>query len=168
METEFRIRKGTENDIRIIEDLAHKTWPFAYKDIITPGQLKYMLQLIYSPEALWKQMNDSHQFLIAEEDQTPVGFASYSYLGNNGLFKLQKLYVLPEFHGKGLGKELLDFVIKDVRSRGARTLRLNMNRGNRAKNFYERNGFKITGEEDIDIGNNYFMNDYVMEKDLVK
>jgi hypothetical protein len=41
-----------------------------------------------------------------------------------------------------------------------------MNRNNKARQFYEKNGFIIIKEEDIDIGNNYFMNDYVMEKRL--
>jgi ribosomal protein S18 acetylase RimI-like enzyme len=38
-----------------------------------------------------------------------------------------------------------------------------VNRHNRALHFYEKQGFKIIREEDIDIGSGYFMNDYVME-----
>jgi len=38
-----------------------------------------------------------------------------------------------------------------------------VNRQNNAKNFYEKLGFVVIKEEDIDIGNGYFMNDYVME-----
>ena len=34
----------------------------------------------------------------------------------------------------------------------------------RANKFYEKFGFNIEKEEDIDIGNNYYMNDYVMQK----
>ena len=30
--------------------------------------------------------------------------------------------------------------------------------------FYEKLGFQIIKEEDVDIGNGYFMNDYIMEK----
>ena len=32
--------------------------------------------------------------------------------------------------------------------------------------FYEKLGFSVVGEEDIDIGQGYFMNDFVMEKKL--
>ena len=34
--------------------------------------------------------------------------------------------------------------------------------------FYEKNGFSMAFEEDIDIDNGFLMNDYVMEKDLEK
>ena len=74
--------------------------------------------------------------------------------------------MLPDLHGKGLGKALLDIVTENAITLGAKTLRLNMNRHNKAKQFYERNGFTIIKQEDVDIGNNYFMNDYVMEKQL--
>ena len=166
MEGELEIRPADTDDINIIGWLAQQIWPVAYRDIITKAQLEYMLQLIYSPDSLKEQMRLGHQFLIAELDEEPVGFASYSPLTESGIFKLHKLYVMPKLHGKGLGKALLDFVTDAVLSLGATTLRVNMNRHNKAKTFYERNGFKIVGEEDIDIGNNYFMNDYVMEKKL--
>jgi len=41
-----------------------------------------------------------------------------------------------------------------------------VNRYNAAKGFYEKLGFEITGTEDIDIGDGYFMNDFTMEKKL--
>ena len=48
---------------------------------------------------------------------------------------------------------------------GAKILQLNVNRFNKAKDFYLAMGYKIIAEEDIPIGN-YFMNDYIMEKNL--
>jgi diamine N-acetyltransferase len=167
VEHQLEIRFADEEDIYAIERLAGQIWPFAYKEILSPEQLDYMLQLIYSPDALKDQMSQ-HQFLIAEIEKIPVGFASYSPIDieNNAVFKLHKLYVLPNLHGKGLGKALLDFITEEIIAAGATTLRLNMNRHNKAKKFYERYGFVIIKEEDIDIGNNYFMNDFVMEKSL--
>jgi diamine N-acetyltransferase len=166
MKNELEIRMANREDIDTIGHLARQIWPVAYKEIIAPEQLEYMLRLIYSPGALREQMKQQHQFLIAELEKAPVGFASYSAIGDEGLFKLHKLYVLPTIHGKGVGKALLDFVTEEIVAMGATILRLNMNRNNKAKTFYERNGFNIIKEEDIDIGNNYFMNDYVMEKRL--
>jgi ribosomal protein S18 acetylase RimI-like enzyme len=51
-----------------------------------------------------------------------------------------------------------------MKTQGATTLQLNVNRNNPAKIFYEKLGFAVLNEEDIDIGNGYFMNDYVMQK----
>ena len=166
MESELEIRTADVEDINTIGYLAQQIWPIAYRDILSSGQLEYMLNLIYGPEALKQQMSQHQQFLIAELDEDPVGFASYSAISNDGLFKLHKLYVLPELHGKGLGKALLDFITEEIISLGGTSLQVNMNRSNKARSFYQKNGFTIIREEDIDIGNNYFMNDFVMQKML--
>jgi hypothetical protein len=41
-----------------------------------------------------------------------------------------------------------------------------VNRYNKAKDFYEKAGFKIIETVDIEIGNGFYMNDYVMELPL--
>ncbi len=64
-------------------------------------------------------------------------------------------------------KKLLETVETVAKSMGAENLILNVNRKNKAKTFYEKNGFAVVREEDIDIGKGYFMNDYIMEKTLL-
>jgi ribosomal protein S18 acetylase RimI-like enzyme len=95
-----------------------------------------------------------------------VAFASYSHGNKAGIYKIHKLYVHPMLHGKGFGRKLLDRIIHDVKPKGAKAIQLNVNRNNPAKIFYENYGFTIIGEEDIAIGEEYFMNDYVMEKTI--
>lgn len=155
------IREATRDDILITHQLAHEIWPHAYGKIISPLQLKYMLELIYSEASLQKQFDSAHHFLIAEENNKPIAFADYNSLKDD-TYKLQKIYVLPAQQGKGIGKLLINHVIKKVKERGAAVLLLNVNRNNKAKQFYERLGFKVISEEDIDIGARYFMNDYIM------
>jgi diamine N-acetyltransferase len=158
------IRPADLDDINTIGFLAQQIWPDTYGDILSAEQLKYMLKLIYSPRALRRQMvNEQQQFLIMERDEEPIGFASWSATPTTGVFKLHKLYVLPGRQGKGLGRTLLQFIYDAIRPEGARRLRLNVNRNNKAREFYERMGFTVIGEEDIDIGHGYFMNDYIME-----
>ena len=165
MSNELIIRKAELEDINTIGFLAYQIWPAAYKDILTLDQLQYMLNLIYSPVSLRKQMTVSqHQFLIAELDDEPVGFASYSKMSEPSTFKLHKLYVRTDIQGKGLGKTLLEYVEELVKEADAKNLYLNVNRHNKARSFYEKMGFVIIKEEDIDIGNGYLMNDFVMEK----
>jgi len=54
--------------------------------------------------------------------------------------------------------------VDELRSNSAQALRLNVNRNNHvAKAFYEKAGFHHFMEEDIDIGNGFFMNDHVLE-----
>ncbi|MGI8951778.1 MAG: GNAT family N-acetyltransferase [Chitinophagaceae bacterium] len=157
------IKKATVKNISIIQQIVYKTWPVAYEKILSDAQLKYMLQLIYSTDALQKQLNEGQQFYIAELENQSIGFAAFGFYDEPSIYKLHKLYVLPETQGTGIGKMLLEFIINEVKKLNATSLILNVNRNNKAKIFYEKNGFKIIKEEDIDIGNGYFMNDYVME-----
>lgn len=166
MNDELIIRTADIDDIATIGFLAQQIWPGTYQDILKPQQLTYMMELIYSPDSLQQQMRNKHQFLIAELDEEPIGFASYSLLDEPGVYKLQKLYVHPKTQGKGIGKALVDFIVDQLPRPEATILRLNVNRYNKARQFYERMGFIVTKEEDIDIGNQYFMNDYVMEKTI--
>lgn len=162
----FCIKQAAEADIPVIQELAFVTWKIAYSEILSSEQLDYMLELIYSSESLSRQMNEQqHRFIIVYNDAEPVGFASYSPKEGKdaSIYRLHKLYVLPGQQGKGTGKYLLDHIIKKIKLAGATILELNVNRHNKAMHFYEKEGFTIKCEEDIDIGNGYFMNDYVME-----
>ena len=163
MEAALEIRFAEREDINTIGFLAQQIWPTAYSDILSKDQLQYMLKLLYSPDALKNQMVQHHIFLLAELNEEPVGFASYSPT-ENFAYKLHKLYVLPSLQGRGVGKALVDFILEEIIISGAQRLQLNVNRNNAAKHFYEKLGFKVIREDDIDIGNGYWMNDYVMEK----
>jgi ribosomal protein S18 acetylase RimI-like enzyme len=159
------VRNAAKDDILLINTLAKKIWPVTYSEILSPEQLEYMLDLIYSPTALQKQFDTGHKFLIVEEGDKPVAFADYSLLKDN-IYKLHKIYVSPGQQGRGIGKLLIDHVIQKIKEQNATSLLLNVNRYNKAKGMYERLGFTVIGEEDIDIGKGYFMNDFVMEKKL--
>jgi GNAT superfamily N-acetyltransferase len=127
-----------------------------------------MLTEIYSAEKISAQIRDNLQtYLLLIEDEQPVAFAAYSpRIEDPEIFKLHKLYCLPETQGKGYGKVLINEVADRTQKAGKHTLDLNVNRHNKAKTFYEKMGFQVVYEEDIPIGE-YFMNDYVMRKELV-
>jgi ribosomal protein S18 acetylase RimI-like enzyme len=161
------IKSATINDIEAIQKLATIIWPVAYKEILSTEQLNYMLQEFYGLEALKDQMlTKGHQFyILIDEQNNELGFASVSK-EENQTFKLQKLYVLPSQQGKNLGKMLLNEAIAYALKNMGKRIILNVNRFNKAILFYQKHGFKIIEEVDIAIGNNYFMNDYVMEQNL--
>lgn len=163
----MEVTKATITDIPIIQELAASTWPVAYSEILSNEQLQYMLRKFYSNNALEEQMlTKGHQFyIIKDEKNAALGFASFSN-EETKTFKLQKLYVLPNEQGKNLGKALFFSVVHEVRNLGGIRLILNVNRYNKARFFYEKLGFEIIEETDIDIGNSYFMNDFVMELNL--
>jgi RsiW-degrading membrane proteinase PrsW (M82 family)/GNAT superfamily N-acetyltransferase len=162
---QLSIRNASVRDIPLIRSLAKRIWPQTYAPILSQKQIDYMMQLMYSETAIWQQMQKQHQFVLTYNGKIPVGFACFSEI-EPSVFKLHKIYVLHSQHGKGTGKFMINQIITDVKAKGAIVLRLNVNRHNHAKGFYEKLGFEMVGSEDIDIGSGYFMNDYIMEKKL--
>jgi ribosomal protein S18 acetylase RimI-like enzyme len=79
---------------------------------------------------------------------------------------LHKIYLLPQSQGKGAGKLLMETVEKRAVANGSKVISLNVNRFNKAQIFYRKHGFEIVGEEDIDIGRGYLMEDFKMEKKI--
>lgn len=161
----MKIRKAYPHDIPLIRDLSDKIWPQTYASILSPEQMAYMLEMMYSEQSLNEQMKNGHEFIIIYDGVQPIGFASVS-TAEPFVFKLQKLYVSPEYQGKGTGRFAIQEIIKAIKQKRATSLQLNVNRNNNAKAFYEKIGFTVIKEEDVDIGNGYWMNDYVMELQL--
>jgi ribosomal protein S18 acetylase RimI-like enzyme len=157
---------ATTNDYQTICDIAHQTWPIAYGEILPKVQLDYMLGAFYNDEALKDSVvNKGHRFVLAKEGEETLGFASYEHNYNQKpQTKIHKIYILPETQGKGIGKTLIDFIENTAKENHSNTLTLNVNRSNKALYFYQKLGFQIVGEVDIELDHGYLMEDYVMEK----
>ena len=161
------IRAGSIH-LPAIHGLAHVIWPDTFREILSAGQITYMLNLMYNMEALMElEKKKDHQFLLAILKDEPVGFALYHPKENfPSISRLSKIYLLSSHQGKGIGKNIIDYICKELVAGGFSLLELNVNRNNKALGFYEKLGFEIAGEEDIDIGQGYFMNDYILQRRL--
>jgi ribosomal protein S18 acetylase RimI-like enzyme len=127
-----------------------------------------MLEMMYSLDAIAAQVEKKgHVFLLAKEGADCLGYASYeNNYQQSGKTKIHKIYIRPTAQGKGVGKSLMDEIIKISQANGSNTLSLNVNRHNQAINFYEKIGFRQVGHENIDIGNGYMMEDFIMDKNI--
>ena len=161
----FGFKRADETEIGEVQIIAEATWRQTYSSILSKEQIDYMYELMYSKTALEKQFQNAHLFYFVYTDLDIAGFTSIEDLGC-GVWKLQKIYVVPQQQGKGAGKALLEFIVNKVRSLGGIQLLLNVNRDNQARLFYEKNGFIINEKADIYIGNGYFMHDYIMAYDV--
>ena len=157
------ITKAVATDIPLIRQLTFSIWPQTYSSVISKEQIDYMLEMMYNPATLQKQIEqDACRFIIVYDDAEPVAFASYNETESQ-VWKLNKIYILKTHQGKGTGKFIINFIVDEIKAKHAKALQLQVNRQNIAKDFYEKLGFKIIKTADFDIGNGYFMNDYVME-----
>lgn len=155
---------ATTDDVPAIQAVAEATWPHTFAEILTPEQIRYMLDWMYNTDVLRKTiLSPGHAFWLYKEEDQLLGFAGieHQYNGKKAT-KLHKIYVLPTAQGKRVGQLLLEHIMLESKDAGSETLVLNVNKYNKATGFYERFGFRIIAEEVIDIGNGYVMDDYIM------
>lgn len=160
------IQKNTDTNFTSVRSIAEEVWPIAYSTILIQEQLDYMMEMMYSISALQKQATkNNHHFILAIDEEVSVGFASYEFNTNEtDKTKIHKIYILTSQQGKGIGKQLIDFIGIEAKKHKQSALFLNVNKYNAAQYFYKKLGFTISYEEVIAIGNGYIMDDYVMEK----
>lgn len=164
----MQIVEATTDHIYNIQVLSNVIWPATFSNILSQEQISYMMDMMYSTSSLEKQINElNHHYLLAEEDGEYLGYLSYelNYKGTP-ITKIHKIYVLPSVQGKGVGRLFIDAVSKLALKNNNTLLSLNVNRYNRAIDFYKRMGFDFFASENIEIGNGFLMEDFVMNKDL--
>lgn len=166
----MEIRKATLADIPAIRAIADVAFRETYKDILSQEQMEYMMQWMYSEDSLRRQMTEeANTFYIVDG----MGYVSFRPDGktDDGMLRyhLEKLYVMPENQGTGLGRVLFERVVAEVKSLSGShaVIELNVNRYNKALQFYEHIGMRRARMGDFPIGNGYYMNDYVMSLDVV-
>ena len=152
-----------------IHNMAEVVFRHTYRDILSPEQMEYMMDWMYSPASLRKQLDEGHEYYIVFRDDVPCGYVSVQPDGlteeGRLLFHLQKIYVLPSEQGRGPGRILFDralFHIRSVASGKPAMLELNVNRNNPSIGFYRHLGLTIRRQGDFHIGNGFYMNDYIM------
>lgn len=163
------IRKADINDIPAIREMAEVVFRLTYKTILSPEQMEYMMDMMYSEESLARQMTVHNHIFFIEEN---CGYVSFRYdrRDENGrdVFHLEKLYVMPAQQGSGLGRMLFERIVSEslAASNGNARIELNVNRQNPAVSFYEHLGMYKDREGDFPIGAGFYMNDYIMAIDL--
>ena len=171
--THARLDAMTAADFETLARLGEAIWRAHYTKIISSAQIDYMLAERYTPDKLRLYLNaDDRWLMMLRIDSRAVGYCSYALTDDPGEMKpgemkLEQLYLLPELHGKGLGRLMLRHVEEQARVRGRSTLTLQTNKRNAAAiAFYRKAGFTVREEAVFDIGNGFVMDDYVMEKTL--
>jgi ribosomal protein S18 acetylase RimI-like enzyme len=164
----IRIVGATERELPTVADLARVIWRRHYPGIITPEQIEYMLARGYALDALRRFISEEGAGLdLARVDDRWAGFAAYCRSDHPDEIKLDKLYVLQDFQGRGVGRRLIEAAEAAAAAQHRATIILNVNKNNaRAIHAYQRSGFAVREAVVIDIGGGFVMDDYIMEKRL--
>lgn len=165
----MKIITASEEHIPVIRQIARNTWNDAYSSILTEEQSEYMLDWMYSNDSLKDQIkNKNHVFLLVKGSYDEyVGFASYELnYQDKPITKIHKIYILPEYQHQGVGNALVSRIAEIAESNSNKALQLNVNKHNKALEFYKSLGFDVIASECIDIGKGFIMDDYILEKKL--
>jgi ribosomal protein S18 acetylase RimI-like enzyme len=167
----IRIIKATVNEADDIARVGRQSFYDAFHSLfIRKDELQKYLDSTYNLFKLTKSIiNSKNQFLVAYDDEKPIGFTKLKQPSIHPTIKLerqvelQKIYVLKEYHGTGVSQTLLNKVLEAAVAFQPQIIWLNVHVSNaRAKRFYEKNGFGFVGKHYYSIGTQKFEFDVMM------
>ncbi len=133
------LREATGDDLHAVLEVGLRTWPATYAPIAGKDYVAMGLAKWWTEEATIPAIR-AGRVLVAEVDGEVVGMTSFS--AQHEHLMVWKLYVLPEYHGRGLGHRLLTAAINRAHAEGFTEVRLSYLDGNdHAGEFYRRHGF---------------------------
>lgn len=164
------IRKASVRDTALLADLGARTFSNAFGAENTPEDMADYLATNFNQERVAKELvNTDSTFFLAEVEQAAVGYAKVkkgeapSCVTGGKAIELVRLYILPEYFGRGVGEALMRACLDEVKRAGFQTIWLGVWENNhRAQAFYHKFGFQVVGEHIFQLGSDA-QNDKIME-----
>jgi ribosomal protein S18 acetylase RimI-like enzyme len=154
------IRRGTAVDARLLAELGARTFSDTFATDNTAGDMAAYLASAFNPTQQAAELADPRcSFLIAETNGVAVGYAMLrsgnapACVSGNKAIELVRLYVSQESLGRGVGADLMQSCIGEVKQRGYTTLWLGVWENNqRARAFYRKWNFHEVGTHVFQLG----------------
>ena len=159
-----RLQLSDEAGIGEMSDMATAIVREHFDPLIGKAQNDYMLALFQSRDAIRRQLEKGYRYFFVQLDGRNIGFVAFCPKGDS--MYLSKFYLYRNERGKGYSRRMLDFVIRETRSAGLTGIELNVNKNNSACRAYEHLGFRIIRSEKNDIGQGFYMDDFVYRLEL--
>lgn len=151
-------------ELREVAELAEEIWNECFVDIISQGQIDYMVEKFQSLDAMIGQIeNQNYTYLAVREDGELCGYIGVKPEDGDRFF-LSKLYLRQDKRGRGIASAMLKRVFEEAQKSGKKSVYLTVNKHNsHAIAVYKKTGFKVVDTVVTDIGNGYVMDDYIFE-----
>ena len=155
------IRQVNENSAAELSNLCTTSFADAYQGVNSEADIKAYCEKNYSMTKVKANLsNPDVIYKVSYREETAVGFFMIQNqicpvtLDDNAI-ELKQIYVLASEFGTGLGKQLLDEVIRCARQLNKKWIWLSVSDLNtRAKSFYHKHGFEPIGAAPIlEVGN---------------
>ena len=152
------LRTATAADVEAIDRIFRTSFCDTFAHLYRPEDLDAFLGK-FTREAWLGEINDpAYAVRIAEDDGQPAGYLKLGPLSlpvepAGKAIELRQLYVLKEWHGTGIARDLTEWFLAEARERGAQEVYLTVYTDNhRARRFYERYGFEVIGPYAFMVG----------------
>lgn len=151
-------------EIREIAGLAEKIWHECFVNIISTGQIDYMIEKFQSLDAITDQIeNQGYTYFAVRDGESLCGYIGVKPESDDRFF-LSKLYLHKSRRGRGIASLMLKKVFDEARKAGKKRVYLTVNKHNdHAVDVYKKSGFIISDVAFTDIGGGYVMDDFIME-----
>lgn len=165
------IRSASIADANLLAELGSRTFQETFSPDNTREDMDAYLASSFNLAQQTAELSDpSSTFLIAEVSAIAAGYAklhaSKAPVGIEGdnPIELVRLYVLREWHGRGVGEALMRTCLDEARNGGYKTIWLGVwERNARAQAFYRRWDFRVVGEHIFQLGSDS-QRDILMER----
>ncbi|KAH6981537.1 acetyltransferase [Ilyonectria sp. MPI-CAGE-AT-0026] len=172
---ETNIRHARASDATAIAELGAYVFSATFAHSVQPNELQQFLDESYTTAAVTKDINDPKKniIVITNSDDEIIGFA-YLTRGSSepcivdltDTVELQRIYVHPSTHGRGIGSLLVSEIEKMAREQGFKHIWLGVwEENNNAIRAYQKWGYKQVGDHDFVIGS-IVQTDHIMLKEL--
>lgn len=155
------IKRATIDDIGQLQKISIHTFSETFSAANSPENMKQYLEESFSVEKLVSELGDGMAaFYLASLNNKVIGYLKLNFgraqteLKDNNAIEIERVYVLKEFHGKGVGQLLYEKAIQVAKQAKAAYVWLGVWEENpRAIKFYEKNGFVEFDRHIFRLGN---------------
>jgi ribosomal protein S18 acetylase RimI-like enzyme len=148
------------NEINELQKFSKETFVEAFSNQNTEENMQKYLEENLSIQQLTNELlNSESSFYFARMDEKIIGYLKVNFGKAQTDFKeddsieIERVYVMVEFHGKEVGKKLLDKAIEISREQNAKSVWLGVWEKNyKAIRFYHKNGFVEFGKHPFILG----------------
>lgn len=154
-------RQPNVNMLNRLLPVARRVFTQTFGDRYETEAFEQYCDAVYRPGGLMSQdfrADDVCWFMAMTADE-PIGYAKLTPLRapavdpKPGALELQQLYVVREWHGKGVADRLMQWALQTAASAGAPEIYLTVfDHNERAKRFYARFGFREVGRCTFRLG----------------
>ncbi len=157
----------TEHEIKKLSDLASEIWHDYWPCILSSAQIDYMIAKFQSFNALKEQIQDEkYIYNIIEDNNNSIGY--FGVCPKDDYLFLSKLYIKKNYRAMGYGKKAFIKIIEIAKQHNKNSIQLTVNKYNsNTIKAYEKWGFKTINSVVTDIGEDFVMDDYIMEYKLI-